>query len=72
LRDKIKAQGEGLVDKDGKINNYESLIKLKNDELEQRLENISKLIQKNEQLGQQVRVQKQRFEKFKSDQISSF
>jgi hypothetical protein len=42
----------------------------KNEELESRLENISKLIQKNEQLNQQVRVQKQRLEKFKAEQLA--
>jgi hypothetical protein len=43
---------EGILERDGKIGNVEGLIKAKNDELEQRLENISKLIQKNEQLSQ--------------------
>ena len=35
---------DGIVERDGKIVNIEGLIKAKNDELEQRLENISKLI----------------------------
>ncbi len=35
---------DGILERDGKIGNVESLIKAKNDELEQRLENISKLI----------------------------
>lgn len=49
------------------MESMQNLIKVKNDELEVRLENISKLIQKNEQMTQSVRISKTRLEKFKAE-----
>lgn len=54
------------------IESLEKELQKKNDELEERLETVSKLIQKNEQLAQQLRVQKGRLEKFKTEQINLF
>jgi len=48
------------------------VIQQKNQELENRLENISRLIHKNEQLSNQLRVQKQRTERFKADAIGNY
>ena len=50
----------------------ENQIQNKNIDLETRLENISKLINKNEQLTSQIRVHKLRFEKFKADQVAIY
>jgi chromosome segregation ATPase len=53
--------------KDRAINTLESHLQIKNHELDIRLENISRLIQKNEQLTTQLRVLKLRMEKFKAE-----
>jgi uncharacterized protein YigA (DUF484 family) len=56
-----------ISSKDRAISTVESHLQIKNHELDIRLENISRLIQKNEQLTTQLRVLKLRMEKFKAD-----
>jgi chromosome segregation ATPase len=56
-----------ISSKDSAISTLESHLQIKNHELDIRLENISRLIQKNEQLTTQIRVLKLRTEKFKAD-----
>jgi electron transfer flavoprotein alpha subunit len=56
-----------ISSKDHAISTLESHLQIKNHELDIRLENISRLIQKNEQLTTQLRVLKLRTEKFKAD-----
>jgi hypothetical protein len=56
-----------ISSKDRAISTLESHLQIKNHELDIRLENISRLIQKNEQLTTQHRVLKLRTEKFKAD-----
>lgn len=69
---KIKQLGEQISLKDQLIVMLENQIQNKNIELENRLETISKLIHKNEQLTSQIRVHKQRFEKFKAEQVAIY
>lgn len=58
--------------KDRAITTLESHLQIKNHELDIRLENISRLIQKNEQLTTQLRVLKLRMEKFKAESQAQF
>lgn len=53
------------------IEQLEKKIKSQANELENRLESLSKLIQRNEQLSNSLKQQKARFEKFKNEQITS-
>lgn len=69
---KIKQLGEQISLKDQLIGMLENQIQNKNIELENRLETISKLIHKNEQLTSQIRVHKLRFEKFKAEQVAIY
>lgn len=63
----LEKQGEVKQVYEDQITDLERAIEAKNDELEDRLETVSKLIGKNEQLSQQLRVTKNRFEKFKKE-----
>lgn len=69
---KFKAQSDILSAKDSITEQLSQVIAQKNAELENRLENISRLIHKNEQLNSQLRVQKQRTERFKAEAIGNY
>lgn len=62
-----KQMSQKILEQEARIAQHLIEMDRKNNELEERLETVSKLIQKNEQFSQQLKINKTRLEKFKKE-----
>lgn len=72
LTTKLKQTTDSFTAADKQVSTLSAQLTVKHEELEQRLETISKLIQKNDQLSQHLRLHKSRLEKFKTDELAKY